>query len=502
VARLTRDPEALLRALILIPQSFPAVVWLGTVGASAIALACFLGAATVGGLCLLRGLPHLGHALGHLFASRPQAAWPGVLFLGAALALLPLVGVGPALLIGAAGGLALTCVPRRQGWVMAGLLVAGGVALGPLLEPFAGLATAPIPGSGLFAAWRMERTQPLPSDRAVLEARLDRGVERPVERLALAMARKREGDLEGTEALLEPLLDSTSPAIAGRAANLKGSIALARGDVRDAIRLYREALQSGDSAPVLYNLSRSYGRAIELDNQRRAFAAAKTLAPSLVSQATVYDGNNFHHYLLDDPVPVYTYLSQALAAGPDAKLLASYIRRRALGRSVPEWGWMLLPLLALTGLGLGARSGLSCGRCLRFVCERCTPPRGREAICLRCRRLAAADDTADPRMLRRELRRDRWRQLLLGRGLALLGAGVPGSAAVLEGRAALGALVLTMLFAGVFLFLAHSHLPTPTEVGALGPLIALSGAVVLIGSAYLAGWSRVATRWARGGKPE
>jgi len=37
------------------------------------------------------------------------------------------------------------------------------------------------------------------ADRAVLEARLDRGLERPVERLALAMARKREGDLEGTE---------------------------------------------------------------------------------------------------------------------------------------------------------------------------------------------------------------------------------------------------------------------------------------------------------------
>ena len=64
------------------------------------------------------------------------------------------------------------------------------------------------------------------------------------------------------------------------------------------------------------------------------------------------------------------------------------------------------------------------------------------------------------------------------------------------------ALVLATAFAGLILFLARSHFPTPTEIGDLGPLVALAGSVVMVGSAYLVGWARIAARWARGEEPQ
>jgi hypothetical protein len=378
--------------------------------------------------------------------------------------------------------------------LLVGLLALTGLALGPPLERWAALAIVPGPGSGLFAAWRTERAQPLPGDRTLLEERVSRGVANPLEKIALATVLKREGKLEQAEAILEPLLSLPAQDLASRAANMLGIIEIARGEVRDAIRLFSEARNRSQTAPVLYNLSQAYGRAIELDNQRRLFEAAKDVNGAVVSRAAAYAGANVHHYMLDDPIPLRSYVAAALQPGPEARLLATHVRQRALGPSLPAWGWLLVPALALLGRVARIGNSRTCPRCLRSICARCSPVAVKGPTCLRCQRLSAADDTVDPRVLQRELARDRWRQFVLGRGLALRGLSVPGSAHVLEGRTGIGALLLTVALTGLALLLAHSALPAPAEVGGLSSAFVFLGASLFIGGAYAAGWYGVLSR--------
>jgi tetratricopeptide (TPR) repeat protein len=493
-ARVTRSPAALFRGLAALPQSFPAVVWLSTLTGAAFVLACLLGAAATIALALIRGFPLLGHSLGHLVSGRSPRAWPGALALGSGLALLPLLGVGPALMVGVGAAVALPWVRGRQAWFLVALLTLAGAALGPPLERWSSLATAPAPGSGLFAAWRTERAQPLPRDRTLLEERVSHGVAGPLEKLALATALKREGKLEEAEAILEPLVGLSDPTFASRAANMLGIIEVARGEVRKAIRLFSEARDRRQSAPILYNLSQAYGRAIELDNQRRLFEAAKEMNGAVISRAAAYTGANVHHYMLDDPISVRAYLAEAFQPGPEARLLAMQLRRRTLGPSVPAWGWLLLPALAALGRLVKVGEFRTCPRCLRSICPRCSPVAVKGPICLRCQRLSVEDDTVDPRVRRLELARDRWRQLLVGRGLALLGLSVPGSADVLAGRAGIGSVLLTAVLAGLALLIAKSTVPTPTDVGNLSSLFVFTGALLLVGGAYAAGWLGVLSR--------
>jgi tetratricopeptide (TPR) repeat protein len=501
-ARLTNDPLAFIRSLIQIPRTFPGLAWLGALALGALGLAGFVGMVALAGLCFLRTLPLLGHSLGHLWSTRPGAAWPGALLLICAIAALPLVGVGPALLLAFAIAAALVYIPAREGISVLAVLVLAGVALGPALDWWASLATVPGPGSGLMSAWRMERAQPLPRDREVLEERMALGVAAPLERLVLATTLKRERNLKRAEALVREIPSGVEPAIAARAANLMGTVRLARGEVRSAIRAFSEARGQEPSAAVLYNLSQAYGRAIQLEDQSKLFSAARKMDPSTVSRASDYTGINMHHYLIEPPVPLRNYISEVLRAGPDAQILAAEVRSRALGPSIPPWGWLLLPGLGILGQAIKVRSLRRCPRCLRTMCQRCTPSKASGSNCLRCRRLFVVDDAVDPRVLRRELKRDRWRQRLIVNGVAFLGLSVPGSTDVLNGRTGLGVFVLLCAVAGAGLFVSSSWLLAPIEVGDLSSLLTVTVGTALLGLAYLASGARAVGGWTRAEDPQ
>jgi hypothetical protein len=487
VARITRDPLALLRSFGALHASFPSLAWLLTVGLGALGLGSLLAAAVITALGFVRAVSLLGHSIGHSVWSQPPAAWPGALALGSALAVLPVLGAGPMLVAAALGALAIPYLDRTKALAVLAALLLAGTALGPPLERWAALATLPASSPGLLAAWRVERGQPLPGDIALLEERLGRGVGSPVERIALAAGLKRQGDLEGAEALIEGAPPVGSRGLRASAASLLATVRLARGDVRRGIEAFSEARGYEESAAVLYNLSQAHGRALNLTEQSRLFGAARAMDPDLVTEAVAGARPDVHRFFLDVPSPISAYLSEGLAAAPESALLASDVRRRALGIASIPHGWILVPGLAALGLLLRARGVRSCSVCLRTACERCGTVAEEDETCVRCRRIEESDDSVDPRIRRLERDRDRALRRASSRALALLSVALPGSADILRGRLWHGSFALwSALVGGAALYSARLAWE-PFEVGRLAAILPILAALVLLGPAYLAG---------------
>ena len=497
VATLSWSAQALIGSLGLVVGSFPGVVWIATVGLAALGLGCMLAAAVVVVVGAARGLPTVGHSLAHLWSVRPSAASPGALLVLAALSLVPFFGVGPVLWVAVLSAVVLTTARRAFGFVVVVLLALCGFALGPGLDHWAALATVPGPTSTLLSAWRIERSQPLPGDRALLEHRLVLGEATPIERLVLATMLKREGKLRSMEGILEDTTGMEGP-LRARVSTLLGTAHLARGDVRKAIQAFEEARSAEESAAVLYNLAQARGRALDLKEQSVLFTAAKRRDPKLVSRAADYLGANVHRFLLELPIPIEVYLAQALRAGPDARLLAADVRSWMLGRRAPESAWLLLPLLAAIGAVFRIRGVGRCPKCARTGCSRCGPAVPPGQVCLRCRRLEAADTGVDPRVRRQEHERELRRRRALQLRHLVVGLGVPGSAQLLRDRAAAGAVILVLGLVGAALLVTADRLPPPAELGRLGALLPVATASVLIVPAVLAGLVGAFVGFARG----
>ncbi len=486
VARITWSMSDLVRSFNFVSGNFPSVVWVGTVGLAAVGLGFILATTVVVGFGFARGLPLTGHALAHFWSRRPSASWPGCLLILCWLSLPTLFGVGPMLLVGVMGAVALTGVPRIYGLVVVILLAASGLALGPGLDRWAALATVPGPHSALLSAWRIERGQPLPGDREALAHRLSLGQASHVERLALATSLKREGDLERVEALLgePPEFDGK---LGARASTLLGTAHLARGEVREAVETFEAARRVEESAPTLFNMAQAKGRALELREQTVLFAAAKNLDPDLIGRAANYLGTNVHRFLLELPVPVDAYIADAIQVGPDSQVLAANVRSWMLGRRAPSSAWLLLPALAIGGMFFRVRSACRCIRCMRAICRRCGPTPGPGPTCLRCKRLAAPDRSVDPRVRREEHDRETRRRRAIRVRWMLIGLGIPGGSHLLRGRAVTGGLVLVSLLVGGSLLLTSERLPAPVDLGRLATLVPLVCAAVLMIPALLIG---------------
>ncbi len=495
------DLGGIMRGLRLIPNNFPAYLWIGVVGFGALGVACILATAVIAILSLFQAFPVMGHAFGHLWGRRSDTGWPGALTLGSGVAALLLLGAGPVLAAGAAVAVGIAYRPARKGFHLMVLLTVTGLFLGPGLDRWSAAVAVPATRSELLAAWRSEQAQPLPGDRELLEERVKRDVATPVERLALAALFKREGNLERSERVLMDLPSPLDPRIGARTSNLRGTLKLARGNVRDAIQAFTEARAQEPSGRVLYNLSQAYGRGIQLEDQQRLFEAAKREAPELVAKVASYSGTNFNHYVVEDPLPVTAYLEEALRSGVDSRRLSEQIRLWTLGPRVPAWGWLLLPMLGLFGLIVTARAMRRCPRCLRSICQLCSRSIVRGPRCLRCKRLSGGDAAVDSRVLRREIKRDEWRQSMIRRGAALLGTAIPGSTDILAGRISLGIFLLCLALTGAVLLVGSSMVPTPSELGGLGGSVMLCGGIVLLATVYLAGGLRVVAR-ARAENPE
>lgn len=489
-----RRPLSMLRAGFGLPATFPGAVWLLTWLGALVGIASLLGAACICALAFARTVALHGHAFGHLTALRDPAAWPGVLLAIAMLSALPVAGFGPAVVLAGAGMLAAMRLPLREAVALVGVLAAVGGLLGPPLEHWARMAALPGLERPLLGAWRLEYGQPVSEDLERVESARLRHPDDPVLRLALAAAWKRAGDLDRAEGLLRNFRAGGAAPLAARAANLEGIVHLARGEVPRAIRRFERARSSEESAPVLFNLSQAHGRALDLASQRELFAAARSLDPERVSRYTAYQGTNLHTYLMENPIPLLTYLRAGFEPSVEAAQLARAVRRVLLGAWYPELAWAALPGLGLLGLALRRRGLTRCDRCMRPICERCVPEEVTGTTCLRCARLFSASRELDARMRKREVQRDRRRQRRLARAIGLAGAVVPGAGRALEGHLATGFLGIGLTGFGIAAYLAALWVPVTPEVGRLGTVLPATAAAAVLVPLYGWAWMLAARR--------
>jgi tetratricopeptide (TPR) repeat protein len=488
----TGSPGELWCALVAAATELPAQLWLSAIAVGALGIAT-LGAAL--GLALIgfgRMLSLHGHALGHLGRAGEPPVWPGALAMLAAVALLPLFGAGPALLLGVLGAAAEMRLAARDARVLAAALALCGLALGPVLDGFARVASAPSADASLIPAWRVDRGAALPGDEATLSASL-RASDASLAHLALATAAKRTGRIERARELLSAL-DETGPLpLRARAENLLGIVELSEGDLRPALASFERARAHEESAPVLYNLAQAHARALELVERETMFEAARALDAELVASYAAQETGNANRYLVEVPLPARLLFERALRESEEASALAAGLRRAALGEGIPELGWLALPALGALGLGLRRRSIVRCTRCLRPVCSRCGGRRTR-GVCLRCERLLARDGRVEAPIRKQELERDRRRLAWLHRVEGASALVLPGIGQLFTGRPLAGAALLALVSGGAGALALASAFPAPAELGALGGWLVRILAILALGFAYLAAIAQAARR--------
>jgi tetratricopeptide (TPR) repeat protein len=486
VARAEGSPLEVVRSVRLLFTNLPSLVWLGTLFGAALGLAVLGSLAVLVLLGFARTIEIHGHQIGHLSFDRTPPAWPGALLVASGLALLPLAGIGPALVLALAGALTALRMPRAQGVRIGIGLIVACVVLGPALDLWSRLATLPGRDPAAYAAWRIERQQPLPGDHRRLEIALSTRPDDAALRLVSATAWKRAGDLARAEAVLAKLPAELPLDLEARRQNLTGILLLARGEVRQAAEAFESASAAEESAAVLYNLSQAHGRALRLIEQGNLFAAARELDPQLVSLYTAFQGANVHTYLIQAPLPLATYLGWALSPSLEAGRLAREVRDRLLGPAMHGFGWQLIGVLGLVSL-LFRHAGIRrCTRCLRLVCLQCSPELSSTAQnCSRCANLFSQSESIDSRMRSRQIVRDRRRVRGMARALAALGLIVPGAARIIEGRVGAGWLQLVLAICGLSLLVTRSVAALPAEVGELGATLPGGAALLLLVPTYL-----------------
>ena len=485
-ARALRSPSEAIGALVAVSESYPALLWLATLGGAAAGVGLLFAAAAVLIVVFARTVTLHGHGIGHVLAGRDPPAWPGGLLLVSVLALLPLVGLGPVTVLAAAGAIAALRAPRSSSIAVALVLVALGLGLGPGADYWGRLVATQIGDAQGRIVWRIERGQPLPGDRQELASALARRPDDLLLRLGLASLAKREGDMPAAQSLLADVPETGTRALHAQAANLRGIVHLALGEVPEAISAFRDALAMRQSAAVLYNLSQAYARGMRLLERTAPFRAARDLDPELIATYTSFSGNNVHRYLIEDRPPLSAYFARALTARPAADVITADVRARAFGRAAPEWLWMVLPLLGVFALMLRRQSIRRCSRCERPLCTRCSGGRGGNS-CVRCAKLFSKNAGSDPRVRKMHLELDRQRQRRLALARAAVAVVLPGGARVLEGRPFLAIFALFIAGFGAAFALLRLELLPPFDVGELGSWLPLVGGTLLLALAY--GWA-------------
>jgi tetratricopeptide (TPR) repeat protein len=495
--RITGHPLEFLASVAALARDLPGLLWL-----SALAGAVLLGGLLVLmlGVCTaaaLRGLPLHGHALGHRMTAQDPPAWPGALLCVGLLCGLPLFGVGPIGLLAAAGALGALRLPRGQASGVALALIALGAAIGPGLDRAAPALVAVGRESALVGAWRIDRGQSLPGDLTRIERASARHPDDELFRLALAVDQKRHGQLERASDLVGDAVSSDDPGVRAAALTLRGIASLASGDLDAAIPAFEHARSADESAPVMFNLSQAYGRALRLSEQESAFQVASALDQDLVSRYLSANGANVHTVLIQAPIPLPVYLVRALAPSPESAALAREVREHLLGPVERDRAWLALPILGALAFLLRRNSVTRCSRCERPLCAKCSREAMKAGTCKRCVRLFVKHERTDPRLRKVQLDLDRRRQRRSQLKLAAASLFVPGFADLLDGRFTRGMIALFALGTGLALLQAPDVLPLPWELGSLGlvapPVLGLALVAPLYAIGFVQALRRIST---------
>ena len=492
--RISGNPLEFVAAIGALARDLPGLLWLASLAGSALLGGLAVLALGVCAAAAFRGLPLHGHALGHRMTAQDPPAWPGTLLCLALLCALPLFGVGPMGLVAAAGALGALRFPRGQAAGVAFSLIALGAALGPGLDRAAPALVAVGRESVLIGAWRIDRGQALPGDLARLERVSERHPEDVLFRLALAVDQKRHGELARADQILGDAISSDHPGVRSAALNLRGIASLAEGDLNAAIPAFERARAAEESAPVMFNLSQAYGRALRLSDQESAFQAASALDPDLIARYLSANGANVHTVLIQAPLSLTVYLTRALQPSVESAALAREVREHLLGPAGRDRAWMALPVLGVLAFMMRRKSVARCSRCERPLCAKCSREAMKAGTCKRCVRLFVKRERTDPRLRKLQLDLDRRRQRRTQIELAACSLLAPGFADLLDGRFARGMLALFALGTGFALLQAPELLPLPWELGSLGLVVPPVLGLALVAPLYAVGFAKALRR--------
>jgi tetratricopeptide (TPR) repeat protein len=486
--------RAWLQAMANLFRHLEASWWLEVTALEASVLALFLGGALylcVAGLAVLRRASHdLGDLLlrGSPLEADPAPGFARAALLATLLLLPAMLGEG---VVGLLAGLFFLLVvyggrAQRTAAVLATLGVV--CALHPVADrsvrSFAAITADPVAPAALAVqggsdSWldRLRVARAAPSSPLALES--------------LALEARREARLDEAQVVYSRLMPEVrQPRIRNNAANVH----LLRGEIDEAIDLYRSAASGSDSATVFFNLAQAYGLGIRLDDAEDALSRAQQVDPERVDQLLSWrDGGG--PQVADLLVPV-AEVRQALARSAQGPLPAHPLRTALapgqIGESQP-FAFIALALLAAAGFGVARSFGASgaCGRCGRRICPRCDPKGHGDGLCETCTRLYRRPETTDPTLRLERLSALRGRQQLLERLRLVASVLVPASAGVF-GDQPLRGLAASFCFASALAcFLARAGaVPDPLAVGSAGPALFtvlasvffLAYAVVLSGS--------------------
>jgi tetratricopeptide (TPR) repeat protein len=488
VGRQRGDAGAFPKAAFALLKSFPGLLWLLSTFGVALGVSVLMVTTLMVMVGYGRTIALHGHALGHFTDSIEPPSWPGILLGIGTLALMPLFGMGPLIILAVAGFLAALRLPIRASLAVAMSIAVLGLCAGPLLDGWAKISAVQGQRDTLLAVWRVDRGQPLPGDEARLKLATTLNGDDLLARIGLATLFKRRGDLEATEDLLADIPAAAAPGLRSHAFNILGSVHLARGDLKEAVEWLEDARAAEESAAVLYNLSQAYGRALRLEDHSALFVAARERDPALIREHTQVGGTSLHSYLIQPPIPLSLFLAEAFVSTAPAGDVARKVRAWTLGRRAPAWSWLVLPILGVFGLALRLKGISRCERCGKTICNVCSP--GAEMnTCVTCERLLSSAGSSDPRLRRAQLDLDRARRKRVTLGLFGSGILIPGLPALFEGRIAGGCTGIAAVGAGVAMLLIHSRVPGPWEIGDLGhALPAIFGYGLLVPAYALGVW--------------
>ena len=477
--RQLRSPSEVIQAILTVPRTLPALLWLAPVVGGALGAALVLGTLLICCVSFVRSLTLHGHALGHALLGKEPPSWPGGLLIVSALVLASAFGVGPALLPGWAGRIASIRLPARGAAALAIALAVTGAALGPGLDYWARIATVHQSDPALLAIWRADRGGVLPGDRGLLDRVVVRQPEDVGARIGVALIAGREGDLDAARAVLDYSEGEGAVSLFANADNLRGILQLADGYIAKAVNAFQDAGATRESAAVLFNLSQAYARGVRLLERSGQFESARSMDPELINHYARNVGTNIHQFLIWEQLELSAYVERVFRPSTVASHAATRIRTGLLGTLLPGVAWLLLPLLGLLGLLIRRKGIHRCMRCARVLCAVCVP-NSRSRSCQRCSKLFARGTRADPRIraqqMKIETRRARQRALVRS-VLALL---IPGSGRAMSGKVSSALFSAGASILAALLILGEQPV-APFELGALGEFaVSWTGRLILV----------------------